>query len=232
MVDRLVLWDIDRTLIKTGGLTPEVFRVAFREVTGVDAGHLPDFGGRTDHDLFTQALAARGIAVSDALTRRFFDVFTARLLERRHDILAKGCALPGAGAALDAFGNVAGLVQTVVTGNIRETAYAKLSLFGLADRVNLSVGGFGCDDGSRATLVRLAIERASRAYGCAYAGKRVVVIGDTEHDIVGAHANGVRAVGVATGNATSRDLADAGADVVLASLVDTDAVVRAVLGEG
>ncbi|GAA1751303.1 HAD family hydrolase [Luedemannella helvata] len=231
MVGRLVLWDIDRTLLKAGGVTSEVFRAAFREVTGQDAGHLPDFGGRTDHDMFTGALSAQGIAVSDALIRRFFDVFAARLRERRHDIVARGCALPGAGAALDAFASVPGVVQSVVTGNIRETAYEKLSLFGLADRIDFTVGGYGCDDGVRATLVRLAIERASRAYGCAYAGGRVVVVGDTEHDIVGAHANGVRAVGVATGRATSGDLKAAGADIVLASLLDTDAVLRAVLDD-
>ncbi|GAA1793307.1 haloacid dehalogenase-like hydrolase [Luedemannella flava] len=230
MTDRLVLWDIDRTLIKTGGVTVDIFRAAFREVTGEDLTHLPDLGGRTDHDLITEALTAQGIAPDEALIRQFFVALTEGLRSRRDDIVASGCVLPGAGAALAAFAEVPKLVQSVVTGNVRETAYEKLSMFGLTDRIDFAVGGYGCDDGRRATLVRLAVERASQAYGRGYAGDRVIVIGDTPHDIVGAHANGVRAIGVATGRSTTDDLVAAGADMVLASLVDTDAVLRAALG--
>jgi phosphoglycolate phosphatase len=116
-----------------------------------------------------------------------------------------------------------------VTGNVRENAYEKLSMFGLTDHVDFEVGGYGSDDGKRATLVRLAMQRAGRAYGRTYRGDQVTIIGDTPHDIVGALENGAWAIGVATGHSTAEQLAAAGAGVVFASLSDTDEVVRAVL---
>jgi phosphoglycolate phosphatase-like HAD superfamily hydrolase len=73
------------------------------------------------------------------------------------------------------------------------------------------------------------MQRAQRAYGHAYRGEQVIVIGDTPHDVVGAVENGAWAIGVATGRSTAEQLAAAGAAVVLASLGDTDALVRAVL---
>lgn len=230
-MDRLVLWDIDRTLVKVGGMTRDIVATAFREATGVELVHLPDLGGRTDHDVFAEALRAQDIAVSTPLVEAFYAALVAGFRRHREEIRAVGHALPGAAAALAALAEVPGVVQSVVTGNVRDNAYEKLWLFGLDGWIDFSVGGYGSDDGVRATLVRLAMSRASAAYGREYAGDQVVIVGDTPHDIVGAHANGARAVGVATGRSTSQDLAAAGADVVLASLLDTGAVLRAVLGE-
>jgi phosphoglycolate phosphatase-like HAD superfamily hydrolase len=121
------------------------------------------------------------------------------------------------------------VAQTVVTGNIRRVAERKLSAFGLATHLDLDVGGYGSDDGDRAALVRLAISRAQLQHHVRYHSEHVVVIGDTPHDIVGARASGVRAIGVATGGSTIDDLRAADADVVLADLTDTAAVLRAVL---
>jgi len=120
----------------------------------------------------------------------------------------------------------------VVTGNIRSVAELKLSTFDLAGHLDLDIGGYGCDDSQRAVLVRLAIGRAELEHGVRYDRRRVTVIGDTPHDIAGALANGVRAVGVATGSSTVGDLRAAAADAVLPDLTDTAAVVRAVLATG
>jgi phosphoglycolate phosphatase-like HAD superfamily hydrolase len=122
------------------------------------------------------------------------------------------------------------VVQSVVTGNIREAAYEKLSAFDLLGPIDLEVGGYGCDSGARSVLVRLARERAQVKYTVALPARQVVVFGDTSHDIEAARANGAVAIGVATGSCSAQELVDAGADAVLPSLADTDAVLRAALG--
>jgi phosphoglycolate phosphatase-like HAD superfamily hydrolase len=229
-VERLVLWDIDRTLVSIGPVGTEIFSSAFAAAAGCALTRVPDMSGRTDHDLITTALAEHGVPVTDAAVARFYAAFIAGMHHRRAEVAAGGTALPGAARALAALSVVPGVVQSVVTGNLRENAYVKLSLFGLADHVDFEVGGYGSDDGRRATLVRLAMQRAERAYGRPYRGGQVTIIGDTPHDVVGAVENGARAIGVATGHSTAEQLAAAGAAVVLASLGDTDALVRAVLG--
>jgi phosphoglycolate phosphatase len=97
-------------------------------------------------------------------------------------------------------------------------------------RSTFDIGGYGSDDGERATLVRRALGRARRKYGVAYPPAQVFVVGDTPYDIADAKKNNVRAIGVASGRSTVADLHAAGADAVLASLEDTEAVVRLLLG--
>jgi phosphoglycolate phosphatase-like HAD superfamily hydrolase len=123
------------------------------------------------------------------------------------------------------------VAQSLVTGNIRPIAHEKLSAFGLGGWLDFEIAGYGSDGGARSMLVRLARERSEAKYGKAFAAKRVVVIGDTQHDIVGALDSGVVAIGVATGRTTADELTAAGAQVVLPSLADTAAVMHAVLGE-
>lgn len=151
-------------------------------------------------------------------------------MRSRRDLLReRGFALPGAEEALDALAEVPGVVQSVVTGNTREIATEKLSAFGLDTHLDLEVGGYGDDATVRGELVRLARDRAQRAHGLDVPWERVVVVGDTAHDVAGAVDNGARAVGVASGGSGPDELREAGAAVVLADLCDTAAVVRALL---
>jgi phosphoglycolate phosphatase-like HAD superfamily hydrolase len=112
----------------------------------------------------------------------------------------------------------------VVTGNARAIAVTKLEALDLAEHIDFEIGGYGEDGADRAVLVGLAIQRAERKYGVRFDPRRVVVIGDTPHDIKGAHDNGAVAVGVATGGSSAEELTAAGADVVLADLTKLDAL--------
>lgn len=227
----LVLWDIDRTLITGPGFGREIYAAAFRAALGRELEHLPDPGGRTDHDLTVAALTAHGIPVTDETVAALYQALIVATRQRREEMRVRGSALPGAAQALAALAKLPGVVQSLVTGNLRDTAWEKLVAFDLTHGIDFEVGGYGADDAVRATLVRLARERAAAKYGVTLPDDRVVVIGDTPFDIIGARRNGVVAIGVATGRSSAADLAAAGAHLVLPSLADTDAVLRAVLGE-
>ncbi|WP_155373349.1 HAD family hydrolase [Catellatospora vulcania] len=228
-MQRLVLWDIDRTLIDGGKVGRDVFIAAYLAVVGSEPPRLPDFGGRTDHWLFTTALEWHGREANADILAEFFAHLAEHTRAHRPQLVARGAALTGAAQALSALAGETGVVQSVVTGNIRAAAYEKLAAFDLLGPIDLEVGGYGCDDGVRSVLVRLAHERAQAKYAAAVPARQVVVIGDTTHDIEAARANGAFAVGVATGSCTAEELAEAGAGVVLPSLADTAAVLRAAL---
>jgi phosphoglycolate phosphatase len=124
-----------------------------------------------------------------------------------------------------------GLVQSVLTGNIRPLAEAKLAALGLTRYLDMDVGAYGDDHEVRAELVHLARRAAGAAYRADFGGEATVLIGDTPLDVQAALATGARAVGVATGGFTAAELAAAGARSVLPDLGDTDRVVAAVLGQ-
>jgi phosphoglycolate phosphatase len=140
---------------------------------------------------------------------------------------SQGRRFPGSQEAIAALARE-NVVQTVVTGNIKPIAITKLEVFGLAEHIDFEVGGYGSDGNTRATLVRLAWQRAKRKYSHDFKSNRVVVIGDTPHDMDAAHEVGVHAVGVATGSSTAEELALAHADAVVADLTDTQAFAEAV----
>ncbi|UPT20432.1 HAD family hydrolase [Thermobifida alba] len=222
---RLVLWDVDRTLLTVGAVSRELYEYAFTAVIGRLPDTVADMAGRTELAIITDTLRRNGVAPEPDLLSRFSTALRRAAEELRPRMREAGRALPGAHAALEALHRL-GAVQTVVTGNIRELAAAKLTVFDLATRLDLALGGYGDHSTDRADLVRWAVDRATERYGAAIEPSTVVVVGDTPHDVRGAHAAGVRAVGVATGRSSRADLAAAGADGVLDDLADTAAVVR------
>lgn len=218
---RLVMWDIDRTLVSAHGAAAQLFIDTVTEMVGAPPARLPTFGGRTDLDIATELFAAHGVEAPDF--EDFFGRYAAAVCARPDELRARGEVLPGAVEALAALAARDGVTQTVVTGNIRPVAEFKLQTLGVATGIDFEIGGYGTEDGIRATLVRRSRERAQARYGTFDA---VVVIGDTALDIAGALANGVTAVGVATGGTSAADLKAAGAHHVLDSLADTEQVVR------
>jgi phosphoglycolate phosphatase len=228
-VERLVLWDVDQTLMTAAGTGAGLFAAALKKLTGRDLERMPSLAGRTDRELVAAVLTGHGIAVDEALYEPFFAELAAAALLRADEMRERGRALPGAAAALAALAAIPGVTQTLVTGNLVAVARQKLGLFGLDGLIDFEIGGYGSEAHDRAELVALSRSRAARKLGRDLPGSRVVVIGDTPFDISGALRSGVRAIGVASGHSTARQLRDAGAHVVLDSLADTDAVVRAVL---
>ncbi len=224
---RLVMWDVDQTLLRAGRVVGEAYGIAFTAVTGVPYLHVPtDLAGRTDRFIALEAFRLNGIADATPYLDAFFERFAVEVRERRAGIAEHGYLLPGVAAVLAGLAQRPHLVQTLVTGNIRPLAETKVAALGLAAYLDTTVGGYGTDDVVRPTLVTRCLERAGAKYG---RFTEVFVLGDTVHDIEAALANSVTAVGVATGPADPATLKAAGAHHVLDSLADVDEVLR-VLG--
>lgn len=241
----LVLWDIDFTLIDAGGVGARLYRMVFRDMFGADLPAAANMAGRTDRAIVLDTLARAGIPEP----RQHLDQFLARLaalaptgreLTARHSR-----ALPGAAAALDALAAFApgrdgvcpdgarqvGVVQSVLTGNVRPMAEMKLGTLGLDGHLDLEAGAYGEFHEVRAELVHMARDNATRRYGADFSGQATVVVGDTPLDVAAALETGARAVAVATGGTTAAELAESGAHAVLPDLTDTQAVLAAILAD-
>ncbi len=133
------------------------------------------------------------------------------------------------GTATDPAAASGGIIQSLLTGNIPAMAQVKLSALGLTAHLDLDIGAYGDISRVRADLVPVARRNAAARYGGDFDGRATVLVGDTPSDVEAAAAHGARSVGVATGRFTKGQLADAGADAVLADLTDTADVVRAIV---
>ena len=222
---RLVMWDIDYTLLRGGDVAIEAWKTAFTELTGVAWRQTPKFGGRTDMDICLEVFASH--RVTDCTPERFFARYVELVLAVQHEFGVQGALMPGVREVLTRLGADPNVVQTLVTGNVPQVAAAKVAAFGLGGAFDAEVGGYGVDDSVRATLVRRSRERAEAKYGERF---QPVVIGDTVHDVTAALANGAIAVGVATGGTSAAELAAAGAHTVLPDLTDMDATIQALIG--
>jgi phosphoglycolate phosphatase-like HAD superfamily hydrolase len=229
---RLVLWDIDGTLVNTGQLGRDAFSEAFEAV----AGRAPDratetmveMAGRTDHAIALEFLALHHLD-GHAHLPAFSEALAAALAAKEGEIRQRGRALPGAEAALAALAGSPGVVQSLLTGNIEPNAAVKLAAFGLDVYLDFAVGGYGSDDPHRPNLVAVARRKAKEKYGVEFGPDTTVLVGDTPLDVAAGREGGARVVAVATGPFGPDDLRTAGADVVLPDLEDTTAVVDAVL---
>lgn len=225
----LVLWDIDLTLVDVRGIGHDWYRTALNSATGMELRQVPSFPGRTERAITMELLVAHDIEPTEELIGRLH----AELVEaadREHPLLAqRGHALPGSAEALAALGARSDVVQSLVTGNLVEIARYKLAAFGLDTHVDFEIGGYGTVSEHRPELVTEAMRLATAKHGADFPPERVVVIGDTPHDVAAALHHGAIAIGVATGRSTEAELREAGAHTVLTDLSDTDAVLAAVL---
>ncbi len=226
---RLVLWDIDGTLVDSGGAGLEAFLDAFERIAGQRPRERPQTAGRTDHAIALDLMALNGVDDPEGLWPEFCAVLADALAAREGEMRAQGRALPGAREAIDALGEADGVVQSVLTGNIAPNAEAKLGAFGLDSGLDFEVGAYGSDDRHRPALVPIARTRAGAKYGVEPALEDTILIGDTPRDVDAALTAGARVVGVATGLFTVEDLEQAGAEIALPDLNDPEAVVAAVL---
>jgi phosphoglycolate phosphatase-like HAD superfamily hydrolase len=222
------MWDVDQTLLRAGRVVSEAYAVAFTAATGRAYASSPGgLAGRTDRHIAAEAFALNGIDDAEPYLERFFALFAAEVHSRRELLVETGYLLPGAAEVVAALARRPEVVQTLGTGNIRPLAETKLAAFGLDSFIDVTVGGYGTDDVVRPTLVTRSLERARASYGDF---DRVLVIGDTVHDIEAALVNGVTAVGVASGPFDAETLRAAGAHHVFDSLAGVDDVVDLVTG--
>jgi phosphoglycolate phosphatase len=211
-----ILFDIDGTLINTGGAGAASWRLAFDELYGVPA----DIGKFTDVGMTDPAV---GRQTFEAVLKRAPEraEFT-RLMERRNHYLrqtveeAKGYeVLPGVNELLPELIDH-GYLLGLVTGNVEAAAHIKLH------RANLnrffSFGGYGSDSDDRGEVTKIALKRASQVYGDEVERDRAFSVGDTPIDVTGAHAAGIECVGVGSHHYTADQLREAGADYAISSL--------------
>jgi phosphoglycolate phosphatase len=231
---RLVLWDIDGTLVQAGEVGRDIFTEAFQAVVGrapdrVAAGTLA-MAGRTDPEIALEFLAAHEIAEGASHLPAFSEALVTALAAKAALIRQRGRALPGARETLAALGRTEGVVQSLLTGNVQPNALLKLASFELDGYLDFEVGGFGSDHYHRPSLVEVARTKAEGKYGTAFAGPATVLVGDTPLDVAAGHAGGARVVAVATGPYRVDELEATGADAVLPDLRDTDRALAAILG--
>ncbi|MDB5101277.1 MAG: phosphoglycolate phosphatase [Cyanobacteria bacterium RYN_339] len=229
-IRRLVLFDIDGTLLSAAGAGRHAIRQALAEAVGeIPAADSWVFAGKTDPQLTRELLEHHGVAADEVL------VLIPRVLARYLELLeahlgtsADAHLKPGVEALLAALAGREGVCVGLLTGNLADGAQAKLRRFGLTEHFRL--GAFGSDHAERHQLPAIAVRRAAEATGITYAGKEIVIIGDTEHDIRCGAALGVTAIAVATGPYGMEELASHGPDHVFGDLGDTAAVLAAILG--
>jgi phosphoglycolate phosphatase len=211
-----VLFDVDGTLISSGGAGAASWRLAFDDLYGIpaDIGKYTD-AGMTEPDV--GRLTFKKVIGHEPSRREL-----ARVMSRRLHYLPRTVAeskdfrvLPGVVETLDRLA-ADGFLLGITTGGMEAAAHIKLA------RAKLNhyfcFGGYGSDSSDRAELTRKALERAGKLLGERVDPNESVVVGDTPHDIAAAHGAGALAVGVATGHFTQEELRDAGADHVLGSL--------------
>ena len=207
-----------------------VTRAAYAEAFGAVAGRpliqLPQMAGRSESEIFFDALALNGVDVradgeAECLLEPFSAELAATLHARSDDLATQGQLLPGAAEALAAVAKLDGAVQTVLTGNSRPTAELKLRAFGLDGFVDFDIGGYGSEAYPKGTLLRVARQRASDSRGVTFGEDTTVYVADSPRDVDAARIGGARSLAVASGRASGAELRDAGADAVLPDLTET-----------
>jgi len=229
-MNKLILWDIDGTLLYSGGVAGEAMRASMERVYGsASTAARHSYAGKTDRQIILETFAERSHDDLFNTLDHFTATYVEELLGRRDDFLSRCRVLEGVTAALERL-KATDVIQSVLTGNLQPIARIKLDLMGLTRFLDLDIGAYGSDHHRRTELVPIAAARAAQRYGRSFTGTDVVVIGDTPHDIDCGRAGGARTIAVATGPFSTDMLRTHGADVVLESLADTDAVIAAILG--
>jgi phosphoglycolate phosphatase len=221
---KLLLFDIDGTLIASGGAGERALRAAVREQFGIDDDlKTIEIAGRTDSGIARQLFARHGIEESPENFARFFDGYLhhlERLLPQIH-----GRLLPGILPLLEALKAHPDVVLALLTGNLARGARLKLTHYGVWHYFEF--GAYADDHHDRNELGRFACARALEQRGCEFAPEQIFVLGDTPHDIACARAIGAKAIAVVTGGATREQLATHAPDFLFDDLSDLDAVLRA-----
>jgi len=195
-------------------------------VTGRPLIQLPQMVGRTEPEIFFDALGRNGVSLradgeSERLLAPFGAEFATQLAARRDLLTTQGTLMPGAAEALGAVAALDGVVQSVLTGSSRPNAAVKLRVFGLDRYLDLAIAGFaGSEPYPKGALLRAIRLRAEEKYKASFAEKATVYVADSPRDIEAAKIGGATAVAVASGRASTAELRDAGADLVLPDLID------------
>ena len=218
-----VLFDIDGTLVDTAGAGKQAFAAAFSEQFQVTqlSGEVA-FAGRSDRAITMDLMELHGVEPSSEHWHQFVKSYLAHLETTLPE--CPGQVLPGVVELLDQLQATNQVLPGLLTGNLKGGAARKLTQYGLADRFKF--GGFGDVWSERNDIANEAMEQARFHARGKLQG--LMVIGDTQHDVVCARSIGAFAVAVATGGASVEELRAAEPDLLLTDLTKTDALLTAI----
>ena|SRR5690349_18627364 len=219
---KVLLFDIDGTLLRAYGAGSEAMRQAAMTVLGERChGAQIDLGGAMDPWIFERLATHGGYTVDDAAHTRFRTLYT-QMLEQELDKPGRKCvAMPGVHALLEHLRKAKIATVGLLTDNYRETGSIKLRHAQIALE-HFEIAAWGDMAKVRPGLVPVALQQLPHSV----APHDVIVIGDTVRDVECAHANGARCIAVTTGGGTREQLEAARADVVLDNLEDLETVLR------
>lgn len=228
---RLVLFDIDGTMLWTDGAGRSAIRQALATEFGIE-GPFDNvrFDGKTDPQIIREILelADHPNPVSEddiaAVCARYLELLQYELKMRQSRVQV----LPGVREVLSEFEGRSEVVLGLLTGNLERGAYLKLTAADLEPE-RFSVGAFGSDAAHRSDLPAIAVERTVRKHGWAPEREDVVIVGDTPADMTCGNGIGARAIGVATGSYSVAELRGAGGDAAFETLESFTEVIDAVL---
>jgi len=226
---KLVLFDIDGTVLLSDGAGKRAVRRAMVEVFGTPGPESHRFDGKTDPQIVRelQRIAGHPDHHIDAQLPRAIGRYVELLTEELDRPGSRAYTLPGVPELLDALEARDDALLGLLTGNVIEGARAKLSAVGI-DPGRFVVGAYGSDHETRAELPAIARQRVLEAHGRDFAGHDIVIIGDTPSDVQCGQSLGVRAIGVATGHYSVEDLIGCGAFAAFEDLSNTRAVLDAI----
>jgi phosphoglycolate phosphatase len=227
---RLVLFDIDGTLLHTHGAGRRAIHAALAEEFGsAPPEHVVRFDGKTDPQIVRELLQvanhpdAADTRRIEAVCRRYVDLLAVELARGTHATTV----YPGVHGLLDRLDARGDVLLGLLTGNLADGARLKLESCGIA-YARFRVGAFGSDHADRAALPAIAAQRAAQLMGRVPRGAEIVIVGDTPADVTCGEAVGARAIGVATGSYDAAALNAAGAYAAFDDLSEPDRVLAAI----
>jgi phosphoglycolate phosphatase-like HAD superfamily hydrolase len=230
-MQHLVLFDIDGTIMHSGGAGRDAMEYALNTVFGTPGDPAMRYDGKTDRQIVRESMRAAGFADADIDSRiddaiaLYVESLPARLGDSARDV----GVYPGVATLIDAVHRRDDSVLGLLTGNVEPGARLKLAAAGL-DFDLFVVNAFGSDHEVRGELPAIAHKRMLDLFGVTLRGSDVVVIGDTPADIACGRSLGARAIAVATGWYSVDDLGAHDPHAVFSDLSDTDAVMDAIVG--
>ena len=212
---RLVLFDIDGTLIDSGGAGVRSLDLALNELFSIENGfHGISMAGKTDTQIIKEGIMKHGLSngTIDAVIKAYLHYLRREINNDRKHVK------PGIYEVLEELKPLQDLGLGLLTGNIEQGARIKLEPFRLNEY--FPAGAFGSDDEDRNNLLPIAVKRFEKLFQQKIETDSCIIVGDTPRDVECAHIYGAMCIGVATGPYSYNDLLEAGADYVVDDLSD------------
>jgi phosphoglycolate phosphatase-like HAD superfamily hydrolase len=226
---RLVLFDIDGTLLHSHGAGRRAMEAALLETFGTKGSPAYRYDGKTDRQIVRDLMREEGFddAAIDSRMTQVLDSYVAGLQREIASPHTRVEAIAGVMPLLDALVHRSHCIVGLLTGNLEPGAQHKLTAAGI-DFGRFALGAYGSDHEIRSELPAIAQLRAREVLGLAIDGSAMVIVGDTPSDIACGRPIGARAIAVATGHYSVESLSEHAPDAVFNDLGDTEAVLRAI----